>query len=100
MLSIELNPVTGVLLSDGAWHDIEAGTLYIEDYCYTISGVPRYNSGYVPAGTHGFTCVSPDGSRISGPLSSILAVRTGTPHDTSTDSRGHSKQQQRTGVNA
>jgi hypothetical protein len=98
MLSIELNPVTGVLLSDGAWHDIEAGTLYIEDYCYTISGVPRYNSGYVPAGTHGFTCVSPDGSVISGPLSSVLAVRT-APTTNAAD-QSHSKQAQKAGAPA
>jgi hypothetical protein len=99
-----LDGIDEILLPDG-WHRIRPGSLWIAQYELqrgdppsVVLSMTSYGAGQA---SFAFTAVdAEDGSGLYGPLSAIHAYRSGTPHDTSTDSRGHSKQQQRTGVNA
>lgn len=79
-MSLAINPanVTGVLLADG-WHDVEPGSFAIDAYEYvepdgfvalgggTVAGVP--STGFA------FALAAEDQFGITGPLTSILAVR-------------------------
>jgi len=74
-LSIDTEHVTAVLLVDG-WHVIEPGTFKIEGYDIRDDGYPLIAREFPD---HGFTFVEVDesyvASSVSGPLSSLLALR-------------------------
>lgn len=75
-LSIDAKHVTAVLLVDG-WHVIEPGTFKIEGYDIRDDGYPLIAREFPD---HGFTFVELDEesyalSSVSGPLSSLLALR-------------------------
>ncbi len=83
-LGIDVNAVTAVLLADG-WHNVTA--FYLDAYEY-VEEHPEPNRDpfvYLAGGqcphitSTGFTFTDDIGATVSGPLTSILAVRTTEP---------------------
>lgn len=90
-LAIDPGEVTAVLLVDG-WHEVEPGSFYLDSYEFAEPGDNGHilhgggDSGICAVGFACTTVLSPLGgeieiplsfaSTISGPLTSILAVRT------------------------
>jgi hypothetical protein len=72
-LAIDPESVSAVLMADG-WHEIERGTFRLDAYEYLQDGL-----GSLDFGSAGF-CFDTErggmmaGSRVAGPLTSILAV--------------------------
>lgn len=74
-LAIDTNTITRVLLADG-WHTVLNNSFDIDSYEYLWQDRPVLVGGqdnHIAAA--GFTFLSSDG-RISGPLTSVLAVTT------------------------
>ncbi|MFJ6140551.1 hypothetical protein [Kitasatospora sp. NPDC092286] len=75
--------VEAVLLADG-WHDVKEGTFSTGAFTTGPFDIPqtgrrRGRSAMKRPAPAGFTFVTPDGERISGPLTSVLAVRSPAP---------------------
>lgn len=87
-MSLEINPdnVTAVLLVDG-WHGVTHRSFGIDSYEYVVPHPDPDSNPLVLLGggreplvpAHGFTFTEPDGTpegtKYSGPLTSIIAVR-------------------------
>lgn len=76
-LYVDLPRVTEVLLPDG-WHSISPGSLEIGVIVFTDIADPEREPTQLPDGVegHGFAYFDPTtGDRITGPLSSLLAIR-------------------------
>lgn len=72
-LKIETHKVTAVLLPDNEWHTVEEGSFTVGRWLYALSPDGRSPVGDSP----GFQFrENQTGVSTSGPLSSILAVRT------------------------
>jgi hypothetical protein len=67
---VVIEQVKAVLLTDGSHHPIHPGSLEIGPLVYrSADGSPRPNTSQA-----GFVVQRTDGTRMSGPLSSLLAV--------------------------
>lgn len=83
-LSIDTDRVTAVLLADGR-HTVKDSTFDLDSYEYRWGELRLLSGGQCPHVTStGFTFSDDTGSRLYGPVTSILAVRTrhdgdGTP---------------------
>ncbi|MEV6061842.1 hypothetical protein AB0L62_17725 [Nocardia asteroides] len=73
--AIQGNDVTAVLLADG-WHNVAEKSFYTDSYEY-LDGDYLAVGGGVVAGvpSTGFEFQTPDGERIAGPLTALLAVK-------------------------
>lgn len=73
-LSIEVDDVRRVLLADG-WHPVRGGSFSLDSYEFVYGEQILLGGGRcegVPS--IGFEFVDPEGVRVSGPLTSIIAV--------------------------
>lgn len=81
-LSIDVESVTAVLLSDG-WMDVADKSFSLDTYEYiTLDPIDRdlmtlHSGGQYGICANGFQFKTKDGDWIEGPLSSIQAVRSG-----------------------
>ena len=76
----DITAVGAVLLADGAWHDVEPGTLSIVEHQFVKGGITAFNGGHSPGvAAVAFTFETPDGAGMYGPLASILATKTAAP---------------------
>jgi hypothetical protein len=79
-LAIEFDYVKSVLLADG-WHDVDENSFYLDAYEFVWGVDPEGKPNVIhPAGsdglsTKGFAFIDDEGTRIFGPISSIIAVR-------------------------
>lgn len=77
-LSIDVDAVTAVLLADG-WHDVLEGSFDLDSYEFTVGkGNDErilHGGGDSDICAIGFTFAVRGGDRLSGPLTSILAVK-------------------------
>ena len=73
-LSIQLDDVAAVLLADG-WHEVSEAHFDLDSYEYLSGDHLLHGGGDNGITAIGFWLQQPDGKKIAGPLSSILAVR-------------------------
>ena len=79
-LAIEVDYVRAVLLADG-WHEVEEQSFYLDrfEFVWGVDAEGKANvmhaAGSDGISVMGFSLVDEDGTRIAGPLSSIIAVR-------------------------
>lgn len=73
-MPIETSNITAVLLADG-WHQIKPGSF--EETAFVIGEPGRYDDILGPREGigPGFTFSEVDGREVSGPMTSVLAVR-------------------------
>lgn len=77
-LAIEEDDVTAVLLADG-WHTVADNSFYTDAYEYADGDRITVGGGSVPGvPSTGFLFRDESGEYLSGPLSSILAVKQST----------------------
>jgi len=74
-LAIDVERVAAVLLSDGDWHLVEGTSFHIDAYEYTCDGELRHGGGENGICAAGFSFKTKAGNYVSGPLSSVVAVR-------------------------
>lgn len=74
-LAIDIDRVAAVLLSDGDWHLVEGGSFDIDQYEYVRDGALAYGGGQDGIYAYGFSFKTKAGNYVSGPLSSLVAVR-------------------------
>ena len=76
-LDIDIEEVSEVLLADG-WHVVHGRTFELDDFDFTRAGRRVHGGGDSGVCSTGFSLVTDEaGSRIAGPLTSILALRHG-----------------------
>ena len=76
-LDIDIEEVAEVLLADG-WHVVHGKTFVLDDFDFTRAGRRVHGGGDSGVCSTGFSFVTDEaGSRIAGPLTSILALRHG-----------------------
>lgn len=73
-LNVELDQVHAVLLADG-WHELDPGTLSLGPYEFFADGLSLHRGGNSGTCPTGFEFNEVGGTRIAGPLTSILAYR-------------------------
>jgi hypothetical protein len=74
-LAIDVDTVVAVLLADG-WHKVEDGSFELNSYEFLHAGRTVLSGSRVQgAPTTGATWVEADGTIMSCPLTSVLAVR-------------------------
>jgi hypothetical protein len=76
-LAIDVDTVVAVLLADG-WHKVTDGSFELNSYEFVHAGPTVHSVGKVQSvPTIGTTWVEADGTIVSCPLTSVLAVRQG-----------------------
>ena len=76
-LDIDIGEVAEVLLADG-WHVVHDRTFVLDDFDFTHAGRRVHGGGESGVCSTGFSFVTDEaGSRIAGPLTSVLALRHG-----------------------
>jgi hypothetical protein len=76
-LDIDTEGVAEVLLSDG-WHVVHGKTFELDEFEFTYQGRRVHGGGDSGVCATGFSFVTDqEGSRLAGPLTSILALRYG-----------------------
>ena len=79
-LDIEIEEVVEVLLADG-WHVVHGKTFELDGFDFTHEGRRVHGGGDSGVCATGFSFVTDqEGSRLAGPLTSILALRHGASH--------------------
>lgn len=73
-LAIQVDEITAVLLADG-WHDVHGKSFDIDSYEFKSERLLLHGGGRDGISASGFDFTAADGIRLTGPLSSILAVR-------------------------
>ena len=76
-LDIDIQDVAEVLLADG-WHVVHGKSFGLDGFDFTLAGRRVHGGGDSGVCATGFSFVpDQEGSRIAGPLTSILALRYG-----------------------
>jgi hypothetical protein len=76
-LDIDIEEIAEVLLADG-WHVVYGRSFALDDFDFTLAGRRVRGGGDSGVCSTGFSFVTDEaGSRIAGPLTSILALRHG-----------------------
>ena len=79
-LDIDIEDVAEVLLADG-WHVVHGKSFELDAFDFTLAGRRVHGGGDSGVCATGFSFVTDqEGSRIAGPLTSILALRHGVSH--------------------
>ena len=79
-LDIHIEDVVEVLLADG-WHVVHGRTFELDAFDFTHKGRRVHGGGDSGVCATGFSFVTDqEGSRLAGPLTSILALRHGVSH--------------------
>lgn len=76
-LALRIAHVTHVLLADG-WHELRPESFDLDAYEFIGEDELIYNGERQGCST-GFTFTLTDGTRVSGPITSVLAVRHALP---------------------
>ena len=76
-LNIDIDDINEVLLADG-WYSVHDQSFVLDSYEYMWQGDAVHGGGESGICSTGFSFKVDNGTKITGPLTAVLAVRTGT----------------------